>query len=76
MVQLNVAVTENKGNYITSLHPSDFTIAEDGITQKLATFGQGDEPTRRVVEDPPNSNHFVIQDSTGQTQEARTGKLG
>ena len=76
MVQLNVAVTDKKGNYITSLNPSDFTIAEDGITQKLATFGQGSEPTRRVVEDPPNSNHFVIQDSTGQTQEARTGNLG
>jgi len=76
MVQLNVAVTDNKGNYVTSLHPSDFSIAEDGITQKLATFGQGDEPTRRVVEDPPNSNHFVIQDATGQTQDARTGNLG
>jgi VWFA-related protein len=76
MVQLNVAVTDNKGNYVTNLHPSDFSIAEDGITQKLATFGQGDEPTRRVVEDPPNSNHFVIQDAIGQTQEARTGNLG
>jgi len=46
MVQLNVAVTDNKGNYITNLRPSDFTIAEDGIMQKLATFGEGDEPTR------------------------------
>jgi Ca-activated chloride channel family protein len=75
MVQLNVAVTDNKGRYITSLHPSDFTITEDGITEKLATFGQGDEPTRRVVEDPPNSNHFVIQDSAVQPEEARTGNL-
>ena len=40
MVQLNVAVTDNKGNYITNLRPSDFAIAEDGITQKLATFGE------------------------------------
>lgn len=76
MVQLNVAVTDNKGNYITNLRPSDFAIAEDGITQKLATFGEGDEPTRRVVEDPPNSNHFVLKDLPAQQQEGRTGNLG
>jgi Ca-activated chloride channel family protein len=50
MVQLNVAVTDNKGNYITNLRPEDFTISEDGIPQRLATFGEGDEPTRRLVE--------------------------
>jgi Ca-activated chloride channel homolog len=50
MVQLNVAVTDNKGNYVTGLRPQDFAISEDGIEQKIATFGEGDEPTRRVVE--------------------------
>src|SRR5216684_7817033 len=50
MVQLNVAVTDNKGNYVASLRPEDFAISEDGIEQKIATFGQGDEPTRRVAE--------------------------
>src|SRR5580700_4118331 len=48
MVQLNVAVTDNKGNYVTGLHPSDFAIVEDGIGQKLATFGEGNEPAYRV----------------------------
>jgi len=52
MVQLNVAVTDNKGNYITGLHPEDFEVSEDGIGQKLATFGEGTEPTRRLVETP------------------------
>jgi VWFA-related protein len=55
MVQLNVAVTDNKGNYVSGLHPQDFVISEDGITQKIATFGEGNEPTRRVV-DVPGSN--------------------
>ena len=73
MVQLNVAVTDNKGNYITNLHPSDFTIAEDGINQKLATFGEGDEPTRRVVEDPPNSNHFIIRNLPDDNQQPHAG---
>jgi Ca-activated chloride channel homolog len=48
MVQLNVAVTDNKGNYVTGLRPSDFVIAEDGIRQKIATFGEGSEPPRAV----------------------------
>src|SRR5438045_4788509 len=76
MVQLNVAVTDNKGNYITNLRPSDFAIAEDGITQKLATFGEGDEPTRRVVGDPPNSKHCVLKELPAQQQEGRAGNLG
>src|ERR1051326_23312 len=52
MVQLNVAVTDNKGAYVTGLRPSDFTIMEDGITQKLATYSEGNEPVRRVSEIP------------------------
>jgi VWFA-related protein len=50
MVQLNVAVTDNKGNYITGLRPEDFVVSEDGINQKIATFGEGSEPTRRIIE--------------------------
>jgi Ca-activated chloride channel homolog len=50
MVQLNVAVTDSKGNYITGLHPSDFAIVEDNIPQKLATFGEGNEPAYRVMD--------------------------
>jgi Ca-activated chloride channel family protein len=52
LVQLNVAVTDNKGNYITGLRPQDFVITEDKIQQKIATFGEGNEPTRRLVDFP------------------------
>src|SRR5216684_3741022 len=52
MVQLNVAVTDDKGNYITGLRPSDFAIVEDNISQKLATFGEGNEPAYRVADTP------------------------
>ena len=50
LVQLNVAVTDNKGNYVTGLRPQDFVVSEDGIQQKLATFSEGNERTRRVTE--------------------------
>jgi Ca-activated chloride channel homolog len=50
LVQLNVAVTDNKGDYITGLRPQDFQVTEDGIPQKLATFAEGNEPSRRLVD--------------------------
>lgn len=50
MVQVNVAVTDNKGNYVTGLHPEDFVITEDGIAEKIATFEEGNEPARRVLD--------------------------
>lgn len=50
MVQLNAAVTDKKGNYVTGLQPQDFIVTEDGIPQKIATFGEGDSPARRVSE--------------------------
>ena len=55
MVQLNIAVTDNKGNYVTGLRPENFEISEDGIRQKIATFGEGDNPARKVEEFALNS---------------------
>ncbi len=48
MVQLNVAVTDKKGNYVTGLGPSDFVVAEDRIPQKIATFEEGSGGARTV----------------------------
>jgi Ca-activated chloride channel family protein len=50
LVQLNVAVTDKSGNYITGLRPKDFAIVEDGIQEKVATFAEGNEPVLRVTE--------------------------
>jgi Ca-activated chloride channel homolog len=50
LVQLNVAVTDNKGNYVSGLRPEDFVITEDKIPQKAATFEEGNGPTRRLVD--------------------------
>lgn len=56
MVQLNVAVTDNKGNYVTGLKPSDFIITEDTIRQKIATFGEG-------VQAPKSVEQFAVAES-------------
>ncbi|MGD1108061.1 MAG: VWA domain-containing protein [Terracidiphilus sp.] len=47
LVQLNVAVTDNKGNYISGLHPENFQITEDKIPQRIATFEEGNGPAVR-----------------------------
>lgn len=38
LVEVNVAVTDSKGNYVTGLRPEDFEITEDKIPQKISTF--------------------------------------
>jgi VWFA-related protein len=53
LVQLNVAVTDNKGNYVTDLRPSDFIITEDGIPEKISTFEEGNGPSLSLAETPP-----------------------
>ncbi|HXB23061.1 MAG TPA: VWA domain-containing protein [Candidatus Solibacter sp.] len=44
LVQVNVAVTDGHGHYLTGLRPSNFVVSEDGIAEKIATFGEGSEP--------------------------------
>ena len=46
LVQLNVAVTDNKGKYVTGLRPQDFVVTEDGIPEDIATFGEGNGSAR------------------------------
>ena len=51
LVVLSFQITDNKGHYINGLKPKDFRILEDGIPQKLATFGEGSAAPVQVAED-------------------------
>jgi Ca-activated chloride channel family protein len=44
LVELNVAVTDNKGNYVTGLRPEDFAITEDKIPEKISSFEESGQP--------------------------------
>ena len=59
LVQLNIAVTDSKGNYVTDLRPSDFTITEDGISEKIANFEEGNGPTRTLADMPEETDADV-----------------
>jgi VWFA-related protein len=49
IVQLNIAVTDEKGNYVANLRPSDFDVSEDGIGQKVASFEEGNESPQNLL---------------------------
>jgi Ca-activated chloride channel homolog len=61
LVQLNVAVTDRKGNYVSGLRPEDFEIVEDKIPEKTATFEEGNEPTRRLIATAPTGGKTLVQ---------------
>jgi len=63
LVQLNVAVTDGKGNYVSGLGPEDFSITEDKIPEKTATFEEGNEPPRRLIDVPSLGGHPPTQNS-------------
>jgi VWFA-related protein len=56
LVQLNVAVTDSKGNYVSGLRPEDFAISEDNIPEKIANFEEGNtEATRKQTTIAPST---------------------
>ena len=67
LVQLSVAVTDRKGNYVSGLRPEDFTIVEDKIPEKIATFEEGNEPTRRLIDPGPSNSRSMMPAATSAT---------
>ena len=55
LVQLNVAVTDGKGNYVSGLRPEDFVVTEDNISEKIATFEEGNVTIRKQDAPAPAS---------------------
>ncbi len=49
LVQLNIAVTDHKGNYVSGLRPEDFVVTEDKIPEKIATFEEGNGAPRGLT---------------------------
>ncbi|HYV61849.1 MAG TPA: VWA domain-containing protein, partial [Bryobacteraceae bacterium] len=74
MVVLSFTITDNKGHYVNGLKPSDFRILEDGITQKLSTFSEGNKPPVEVAAD--GTVKPIVVDNTaaapGATTEVRS----
>lgn len=67
LVQLNVAVTDKNGNYVTGLRPDNFYITEDGIPQKLASFAEGNAPARALVDLAQGDVKATLAADSGET---------
>jgi len=73
MVQLNVAVTDNKGNYITGLRPKDFAITEDRIPQKISFASEGNAPVSTLAGmTPSNSSSSPEADQSESTDRSQS----
>ncbi|HEY5054803.1 MAG TPA: VWA domain-containing protein [Acidobacteriaceae bacterium] len=68
LVQLSVAVTDSKGNYVSGLKPEDFAISEDKIPEKAATFEEGGGPARTVALQPLTDDRPFSGATTGATE--------
>ena len=65
MVVLSFTVTDSKGHYINGLKPADFRLTEDGIVQKLNTFGEGNKPPVQVLDNGTTRPLAVVADGGG-----------
>jgi VWFA-related protein len=75
MVQLDVAVTDKKGNYVTGLSPWDFQIYEDGIAQSVASFGEENEAPRALEDYPRRGAAVGVDPPTKVSKQPREGTL-
>jgi len=73
MVVVSFTVTDSKGKYINNLKPSDVKILEDGIAQKINTFGEGNKPPVQVMED--GSTHPLAPGSTDPTEKGAVAEV-
>jgi Ca-activated chloride channel homolog len=71
LVQLNVAVTDGKGNYISGLSPEDFSIVEDNLPERTATFEEGNEQPRRLIDVPPSGGQPLTQGAAAKASELK-----
>ncbi len=51
MVVLGFTVLDQKGKYVNGLKPKDFKIYEDDISEKIATFAEGNHAPLQVLDD-------------------------
>ncbi|HEX4284483.1 MAG TPA: VWA domain-containing protein [Terracidiphilus sp.] len=77
LVQLNVAVTDTQGNYVTGLRPEDFAVTEDAIPQRVSTFEESAEAghdsretQRKSAIGPAPASNSVAQNAAQASSDA------
>ena len=71
LVELNVAVTDSKGHYVTGLRPEDFQVTEDKIPEKISSFEESGQRAGDIDVGPPPAP----VNSPGSNTESQTAPL-
>jgi len=74
LVQLSVAVTDRKGNYIAGLRPEDFSITEDKIAEKISSFEEGSESGHRLIQAAAPDKNRELPDADAQPDAGQTAR--
>lgn len=85
LVQLNVAVTDKKGNYVRGLKPQDFLVTEDKIPESISSFEEGGAvagdlsqplppgPGKVAISNPPSASAAAVPTPASATTGDGTG---
>jgi Ca-activated chloride channel homolog len=65
MVVLSFTVTDTHGKYVNGLKPKDFKVTEDDISEKIATFTEGNHAPLQVLENGETRPLHVASSSNG-----------
>jgi Ca-activated chloride channel homolog len=80
MVVLSFAVTDSKGKYVNGIKPNEFKIYEDDISQKLATFAEGNRAPLQVLDSgetrPLHTAPEEVNGGGGHTVDLRSAATG
>src|SRR5579863_6352082 len=75
LVVLSFQITDSKGHYVNGLKPKDFRILEDGITQKINTFSEGNQAPVSVADDGTAKPLILAPGAEADSPEARAETL-
>lgn len=67
MVVLSFTITDSKGRYVNGLKHTDFRVLEDGISQKIVTFAEGNKPPMQVLDDGSTRPLLNVEAASGSS---------
>lgn len=74
LVQLSIAVTDSKGNYVNGLRPENFEVTEDKIPQKISSFEEGSGSDLEAASEEAEPDK-VLQTASSVTTEPAQSSL-
>jgi VWFA-related protein len=72
-VEIDAAVTDAQGKFVTDLTKDDFQVSEGGVAQSITAFSRVDVPIERA--DPPLFRRAVVEPDVRSNRDAFNGRV-